>query len=194
MSSQDRVKWNARYAEQSAGAAREISACLREWVEHASPGRALDIACGTGRNAIFLASRGFVVEALDISAVALAQARQAAAAAGTQVDWIERDLDDGLAAATGPYQLVIQMHYVNAAITRSVPLLLASGGVFICQQHLQTSEAVGGPQSPQHRVAAGELPQLVADLEILHYTETLRSDPDGQRFALATLVARRTSA
>lgn len=185
------MKWNARYAEQSAGAAREISACLREWVEHAPPGRALDIACGTGRNAIFLASRGFVVEALDISALALAQARQAAGAAGAQVDWIERDLDEGL-AVVGPYQLVIQLHYVNAAITRSVPSLLAPGGVFICQQHLQTSEAVGGPQSPQHRVAAGELPQLAAGLEILHYAETLRSDPDGQRFALATLVARRS--
>mgnify|MGYP000860271905 CR=1 FL=1 len=185
------MKWNARYAEQSAGAAREISACLREWVEHAPPGRALDIACGTGRNAIFLASRGFVVEALDISALALAQARQAAGAAGAQVDWIERDLDEGL-AVVGPYQLVIQLHYVNAAITRSVPSLLAPGGVFICQQHLQTSEAVGGPQSSQHRVAAGELPQLAAGLEILHYAETLRSDPDGQRFALATLVARRS--
>lgn len=185
------MKWNARYAERSAGAAREISACLREWVEHAPPGRALDIACGTGRNAIFLASRGFVVEALDISALALAQARQAAGAAGAQVDWIERDLDEGLAVA-GPYQLVIQLHYVNAAITRSVPSLLAPGGVFICQQHLQTSEAVGGPQSSQHRVAAGELPQLAAGLEILHYAETLRSDPDGQRFALATLVARRS--
>lgn len=132
-----------------------------------------------------------MVEALDISALALAQARQAAGAAGAQVDWIERDLDEGLAVA-GPYQLVIQLHYVNAAITRSVPSLLAPGGVFICQQHLQTSEAVGGPQSPQHRVAAGELPQLAAGLEILHYAETLRSDPDGQRFALATLVARRS--
>ncbi len=185
------MKWNARYAEQSAGAAREISACLREWVVQAPPGKALDIACGSGRNAIFLASRGFAVEALDISAVALAQARQAAAAAGAQLDWIEHDLDEGLPAA-GSYQLVIQMHYVNAAITRSVPSLLAPGGVFICQQHLQTSEAVGGPQSPQHRVAAGELPQQVVDLEVLHYTEAFRSDPDGQRFALATLVARRT--
>lgn len=190
MSLHDREKWNTRYAERAAPAEREVPECLRRWVPAAARGRALDIACGAGRNAIFVASCGFAVDALDISAVALAQARGAAAAAGVAVNWIEHDLDAGL-PLPGPYQLVMQLHFANAAITRAVPALLAPGGVFVCQQHLRTAEEVAGPRGATHRVAPGELATLLPGLEVLHCVEEIRTDADGQRFAFATLVTRR---
>jgi len=190
VSLQDRLKWDARYAEGAYAERLHASECLRQWLPRVPQGRALDIACGAGRNALYLAANGFSVDALDISAVALARARDAARLAGIDVRWIEHDLDDGL-PVQGPYQLVTQLRYVNDAVTSAAPGLLAAGGFFVCEQHLRTQAAVSGPQSPRFRVAAGQLERLVPGLEIIALSEGLRTDPDGQRVALATLVARR---
>jgi 2-polyprenyl-3-methyl-5-hydroxy-6-metoxy-1,4-benzoquinol methylase len=190
MSQQDRLKWNNRYAEGAYAERPWPSRCLREWLDRIPRGKALDIACGAGRNALFLAANGFDVDAVDISGVALARAREEAARAGVRVNWIERDLDDGL-PVTGPYQLVIQLRYVNAAITRELASLLAPGGMFVCEQHLQTEAAVAGPQGPQFRVAPGQLARLVPGLEIIDIAEGLQTDPDGQPVALSRLIARK---
>lgn len=189
MSAKDRLKWDARYSAQASLGVHETDPFLDEWLAQASPGRALDIACGSGRQAIQLAMRGFAVDAIDISAVALELARQAASAGGVSINWIEHDLDDRL-PVRGPYQLVIQMHYVDVAVTKSVPPLLAPGGLFICQQHLQSTQAVAGPQRAAFRVAPGALPLLVPQLDVLHYAEESFETIDGTRLALARLVAR----
>jgi 2-polyprenyl-3-methyl-5-hydroxy-6-metoxy-1,4-benzoquinol methylase len=190
MSQQDRLKWNNRYAEGAYAERPWSSRWLQEWLDRIPRGKALDIACGAGRNALFLAANGFDVDAVDISGVALARAREEAARAGVRVNWIERDLDDGL-PVTGPYQLVIQLRYVNAAVTRAIASLLAPGGMFLCEQHLQTEEPVAGPQGPQFRVAPGQLAELVPGLEIIDIAEGLQADPDGQRVALSRLIARK---
>ena len=73
MSQDDQIRWNRQHAE--SGGSEEPSRFLREVLESESwdlpPGRALDLACGKGRNALYLASRGFHVTAVDISPVAL---------------------------------------------------------------------------------------------------------------------------
>lgn len=190
MSRHDQLKWDARYAQTEFVESRAVAACLLEWLDHAPRGRALDIACGSGRNAIHLAQHGFQVDAIDISTVGLTHARAAAERIGITVNWIVHDLDAGLPVG-GPYQLVIQLHYINAAVTREAVKLLAPDGLLICQQHLQTNETVAGPQNPQFRVAPGELRTLASGMEILHLEERLHERPQGERMALATLVARR---
>lgn len=190
MSREDQLKWDSRYAEADFVEGRTVTACVLEWLDQAPKGRALDIACGSGRNAIHLAQRGFEVDAIDISAVGLAHARAAAERVGVAVNWIVHDLDAGLPVSV-PYQLILQLHYINTAVTQAAVRLLAPGGLLICQQHLRTDEAVGGPQSPQFRVAPGELRALAEGLEILHLEERVEERPGGVRMALATLVARR---
>jgi SAM-dependent methyltransferase len=69
------------------------------------PGRALDLGCGQGRNAIFLARQGFAVQAVDLSGEALGQAREKARAAGVSVTWTEASVFD-LALAPGGVDLV----------------------------------------------------------------------------------------
>lgn len=194
MADADRAKWDARYAA-GAYAQREYpSVFLERCIERLPTGRALDLACGAGRNAIFLASRGHAVTAIDISTVAIERARERepAAALAFAVDWIAHDLDAELPVA-GPFDLVLQLRYVNPALTARVAALLAPGGVFLCEQHLQTEQAVAGPRGARFRVAHGELPRLVPGLEIVEYEETLDSDPDGETVALARLMARRPS-
>ena len=92
MSDTDRERWNARYASGEYAARTYPSALLAAWTDRLPPGRALDVACGLGRNAIHLAAHGYAVDAMDISDIALAGARERADAAGVTVNWIEADL------------------------------------------------------------------------------------------------------
>ena len=89
MSEQDRDKWNARYDDGAYADRDRPSELLTNWIDRIDAGRALDIACGTGRNARYLARRGFRVDALDIAASGLARGRELARSEGLSVNWIE---------------------------------------------------------------------------------------------------------
>ena len=93
MSDADRERWNARYAAGEYAARTYPSRLLAAWIGRLPRGRALDVACGLGRNAIHLAANGYAVDAMDISGVALARARERAETAGVAVNWIETDLE-----------------------------------------------------------------------------------------------------
>ena len=190
MAETDRRKWDARYAQGAYGAREYPAACLRERVDRIPRGTALDLACGAGRNALYLASQGYRVDAIDISRVGLTRARERADQLGLRVNWIAHDLDAGIPVA-GPYDLILQLRYVNDRLTRAVPALLAPGGAFLCEQHLRCDEKVAGPQNSAFRVAPGTLAELLPGLQVLEFSEGIRSDPDGERVALATLLALR---
>lgn len=93
MSDADKERWNARYASGEYIARTHPSELLARWIDRLPRGRALDVACGAGRNAIFLASEGYRVEAMDISSVALERASRRAQEEGLEVRWIEADLE-----------------------------------------------------------------------------------------------------
>jgi tellurite methyltransferase len=193
LSDDDRNKWNARYGESSAEPRREPSRFLQDWLPRLAqpPGAsALDIGCGSGRNAHYLAEQRYRVDAMDISSAGLQRGDRLAEDAGLTLHWIERDLEQGL-GLRGPYDLVIQFRYVNAGITAAVAELLSPGGVFICEQHLVSEAEVVGPRSREFRVAPGELKRLASPLELLHTSEELTADSDGRAVALSRLVARR---
>lgn len=199
MSRVDRLKWNARY-EAGAYAGRDHPAqLLADWAMHATRGRALDVACGAGRNSVFLSAEGFEVDAIDISATGIERARETAAAKGVRVRWIEGDLEEEPEALlpAGPYDLIVMVRYVNPNL---YPLLLdrlADKGIFLCEEHLQSDEEdVIGPRNPDYRLSPGELLQSVTAVaapkhRVLSYREGKVTDPDGRRAALAQLVLRR---
>lgn len=86
---QDTINWDDRYATQntpwdSGAHSRELERVINEWP--IEPCRVLEIGCGTGTNAIFLAQRGFTVTAVDVSALAVDQARSRVKQAGVNVD------------------------------------------------------------------------------------------------------------
>ncbi len=92
MSKQDRIKWNQRYAEGSYHKNNPVT-LVEEWLPRLPVGRALDVACGAGRNSLLLAQAGYQVDAIDISSEGLNQARQNAENQGLSINWIEQDLD-----------------------------------------------------------------------------------------------------
>lgn len=191
MSEADRVRWDDRYAE-GAYESRPHPSPFLEQNEDLLParGRALDLACGAGRNAIYLANRGLGVDAVDISRVALERGR--AAAGDLPIRWIECDLDDGF-EATAPYDLIVNIRYVNLALVTMLIESLKPGGVLVVEQHLATEADVIGPKNPAYRIAQGELARLARGMTIERVDEGLFDDPDGRPAALARLVARKVS-
>ncbi len=190
MSAADRGRWEARYREGAYAERKQPSGWLTEWAAAAPPGRALDVACGSGRNALHLAQLGFDVTGVDVAPTALAQAAAAAAARGLAATWLERDLDDGLGIA-GEFAFIAMIRYVDQALLRQLGGRLAPGGVLVVEEHLQTTQDVGGPRNPVFRVAPGALLEAAAGLDVLHHWEGVTADPDGVVMALARLAAKR---
>lgn len=188
MGQHDRNKWNKRYAEDSPRAAT-ASCLLTDWIADIPRGKAADIACGTGRNALFLARAGFDVDAIDISSEGLEIARENASRQNLEINWIEYDLEQPYNFATD-YQLIVVMWYVNLSLISRLCNCLAPGGYLLCEEHLLTDNDVTGPRNPEFRVAPGQLRELVSALDVLFYEELVEANEDGERSASARLVAR----
>jgi tellurite methyltransferase len=194
MSEADLRKWDDRYRAGSYAGRTHASALLARFIASVPRGRALDIACGTGRNALYLAEHGFEVDAVDISEVGLERARANAAARGVEVNWIAADLDDGLPVrklGDERYQLIALVRYVKLALVRPLISRLADNGVLVAEEHLATSAPVVGPKSAAYRVGPNVLLEAAGGLRILYYREGVVEDPDGRRAALAQLVGCR---
>ncbi len=188
MSDADRDKWERRYAEGSYTPRTHPTPLLEEWLARLPRGRALDMACGAGRNALHLAAAGYQVDAMDISTVALARGAARAAELGVEVNWINVDLDNA-ELSPDSYDLVVVARYVNRALTNALMASLREGGHLVYEQHFLTEREVDGPRSQSFRLRPNELLEMFRDLRVLYYREGLMADRDGRTMALAQLVA-----
>ncbi|HEX7235493.1 MAG TPA: methyltransferase domain-containing protein [Gammaproteobacteria bacterium] len=195
MSAAERDKWDARYRDGAYEGRTHPTALLAEWLPRLPRGRALDVACGAGRNALFLAANGYDVTALDISRVGLDRGRRAAAERGLRADWLYADLDEDLESElpSGPFDLIVWVRYVHRTLMPHLIARLATGGALVCEQHLATDEPVAGPTSAQFRLAPGELRRSAQILHIEHHYEGLAVDPDGRSVALVQLIGTKTA-
>jgi SAM-dependent methyltransferase len=189
MSEQDRNKWNQRYAEDSYHKNNPVT-LVEDWLPRLPVGRALDVACGAGRNAIFLAQAGYQVDAIDISREGLNLARQEADNQGLSINWIEHDLDLPYPFDTN-YDLIIVMWYVDLGLVSRLCDCLAPGGNLICEEHLITDLAVIGPTSSNYRVAPGALREAVSGLDVLLYEESIEMNAEGEQIASARVVVKK---
>ena len=192
MSDAERDKWDARYRDGAYEGRSHPTALLATWLPRLPRGRALDVACGAGRNALFLAANGYEVSALDISRVALDRGQRAAAERSLSIDWLCADLDDDPERALPPgrFNLIVWARYVHPTLMPYLIARLAAGGALLCEQHLTTDAPVAGPTSAGFRLAPGELSRSAAGLRIEHSYEGLVVDPDGRSVALAQLIGR----
>jgi SAM-dependent methyltransferase len=189
MSAEDRNKWNQRYAEDSYRKTNPVT-LLSDWLPKIPVGKALDVACGAGRNTIFLAEAGFRVDAIDISHKGLEQTAHKATESGLTVNCIEHDLDESYAFTTD-YDLIVVLWYVNLKLIRQLCDCLAPGGFLLCEEHLRSEQEVIGPGNPDYRVAPGALRDAVSTLDLLLYEEVVEPIPEGGQVASARVVARK---
>ncbi len=189
MSKQDLDKWNQRYAEDSYHKNNPVT-LLEEWLPRLPVGRALDVACGAGRNSIFLARAGFMVDAIDISPEGLSLAEGEAANQGLTINWIEHDLDQPYPFDSN-YDLIVVMWFVDLGLITRLCDSLAPGGYLLAEEHLITDQAVIGPTSSNFRVAPGDLREAVSRLEILFYEESVVKISEVEQVASARVVGKK---
>lgn len=188
--------WDRRYDTPDLIWSGEPNRFLREEAEGLAPGRALDLACGEGRNATWLARRGWEVTAVDFSGVALAKAGRLAAGHNVSVRLVEADLSEYV-PERGSADLVVILYLhvdpeLRARVLARADDALAPGGVLLVVAHdlLNLTEGHGGPQDPTvlttPEAVAAELPGLAIErAERVHRTV---STADGDVQAIDTLV------
>ena len=188
MSTEEQQRWDERYATGGYRPRTEPSPFVVSATARIPRGRALVLACGTGRNALYLAGAGFEVEAVDISAVAIAQAESEAERRGLEVKFRVADLDKE-ALPTGAYDLVTMVRYVKRDLWPRVVEALTGDGWLLTEQHLKTHREVIGPTGA-FRVEPGEMLRAFSDLRIVEYWEGVEAgDRDGEEAVLARLLA-----
>lgn len=188
MSEADREKWQRRYGERSYSARTHPTALLEEWLARLPRGRALDLACGAGRNALYLAAAGYRVDAMDIATVALERGARTALELGVEVNWIDVDLDT-VELVADSYDLVVVARYLNRRLTDALLNSLRDGGYLLYEQHFLTEQEVDGPRARSFRLEPNELLEMFRALRVLYYREDLMADGDGRTMALAQLIA-----
>ena len=193
MSEGDKERWDAKYRERGEGVAKPPSELLRELGERLpAQGRALDLAGGEGRHAIWLARRGLEVTLADVSAVALGRADAAARLAGVELRTVEVDLEAPGARPAGPWDLIVVFHYLQRDLFEWFAEALAPGGTLVYAQPTVTNLERHPRPSRRFLLADGELGDLArgAGLAVALHDEAWRV---GGQF-VARLVAKRRAA
>lgn len=198
MATADRAAWDERYAKSPSvwGAAANIFVMAA--LEGRTPGRALDLACGEGRNALWLAGNGWHVDAVDFSAVALAKGRARAESAGLPVEWVDADVTE-YQPEPAAYDAVV-IAYLQLPTATLEPVLtraaaaVAPGGVLVVVGHdaANLTDGVGGPQDPGVLYSVDRLAGAAAPLRIDRAERVERHISGAERPALdALLIATR---
>jgi tellurite methyltransferase len=170
----DRAKWNERYAAAGLYLGRSPSRFLADNIdlikELAAGKKALDIACGEGRNSIFLARNGFEVTGMDISEEGLAKAEQWANAAGLVVDF--RCLNLETFAFNESYDLIINFNFLLRGLVPLMVDALNPGGVIVFDT-IMDSPTLEGYHNRGYLLQPGELLEIFSSFkgEILLYEE-----------------------
>jgi SAM-dependent methyltransferase len=150
----EREDWNRRYETPELLWTAEANRFLVAEVETMPPGRALDVGTGEGRNAVWLAERGWQVTGVDFSDIGLAKARRLAEARGVEVDWVLADLRT-YQPEVDSYDLVVVLYlhlsaHDRASVLAACGRALGAGGVLVVIGHHSSNltEGCGGPQDP----------------------------------------------
>ena len=186
--------WDERFRAGDYPESPDPSPVLRAYVDSFPDGRALDVATGTGRNALFLAERGYEVDALDKSAEGLKIARRTAEERGldANVNWIRADATE-YEFPESTYGVVTVSFYRTLDRLGDVKAALRPDGALFYQHHLRTADPVdAGPSTDRYRFRSNELLRACLDLTVLRYDERL-TDEDGRTAADVTVVARNSS-
>jgi SAM-dependent methyltransferase len=152
----------------------------------------LDLACGAGRNAIFLAAQGWNVTAVDSSNEGLKLAGQRALDRGVEIDFILADLEKReFRIEPDDYSLICDCFYLQRDLFPSIREGISPGGIFVAEIHLEDKSPNLKPMNPAFLLRRGELLSEFTGWKIEHYDEAGADGPEQNRRKTARLIARR---
>jgi SAM-dependent methyltransferase len=184
-------RWNERFKGKDFTFGKEPNPFLKKYISLLPIGKALDIATGEGRNAIFLAQHGFDVGAIDISEMGLRKVRRLAREVGIKVQTILADLS-AYKIEREYYDLIANFYFLNRNLIPKIKKGLKKGGRIIFETYLleQRTLGTGGPKHPRYFLKSNELLELFKDFRILFYREGIFKE-GGRRKAIASLIAEK---
>jgi len=188
------TSWDDRYRRGEYPEDPDPSPVLRQYVEAFQDAPALDVATGTGRNALFLAAAGHTVDAIDRSRVGLQQAESGALEheLNDRVNWIQADVGS-YGFPRERYAAVTISYYRAVERFTDLKEALVPGGYLFVEHHLRSSEPTpSGPSSDRYRFGANELLHACLDLTVLYYDESTTTNPEGERRANVRVLARKS--
>lgn len=200
----DSHAWDNRYADPELLWTSEPSRFLVQETAGLRAGRALDLACGEGRNTVWLAQQGWQVTGVDFSKVALKKARRLAAGCSVSAEWVASDLMD-YRPPRAAFDLVGIFYLQLPAIERELVIdaaaaAVAPGGLFLLVAHdaENLAHGYGGPQDAAVLYTAADITADLAGSALeIERAETVGrpvQTPDGERIALDLLVRARRPA
>lgn len=189
------TSWDERFTAGEYPRDPEPAAVLRRYVEGLPAGRALDVATGTGRNAVFLATAGYEVDAIDRSVEGLRIARENARERGV-ADRLHPILADvpSFSFPASRYDLVTVSYYRAVDRFPALREALVPGGYLFVEHHVRATEPTPtGPHGDRYRFAANELLHACLGLTVLHYEEGAEERAGGDHRVVARILARNSS-
>ncbi len=147
------------------------SAFLVENIDLLPKGCVLDVAMGRGRNAVYLAGRGFDVEGVDISPEALEAAKALARQSGVRLTARLKDLEKDVFIEKDAYDLVICFNYLYRPLMPVLKAALRTGGMLVYETYIVDQAQFGRPRNPKHLLKHNELLNLFRDFRCLRYRE-----------------------
>ena len=196
METTEQAAWDQRYSGPDLVRGAGPDRFVTEEVAALPAGRAVDLGTGEGRNAIWLAERGWQVTAVDFSAAGLARAARLAAERGVSVDWAQAGLLDYQPAPRRCNLVLIAYIHLPAAslarVFRAAAAAVAPGGTLLVIGHDRdnVTRGHGGPQDPDRLYTPAEVTAELAGLAVRRAEQVMRPvpTPEGERTAIDTLV------
>jgi tellurite methyltransferase len=151
-------------------------------------GQVLDVAMGSGQNAVYLAKMGFQVEGVDISSESVNYALELAREAGVTIKAKVADLESGYSIAKHAYDLIICFRYLQRSLIPQIKNGLRNGGMVVYETFIVDQAVLfGKPRNPDYLLKHNELLDIFRDFRCLRYREGV---VEGRK-AIASIVAEK---
>lgn len=188
----DKRDWEEKYRGEELVFGREPARFLAENLHLLPQGKALDLAMGEGRNAIYLARHGWKVTGVDISETAVAKCLKRARQESVPVEAIAADLTT-YPIPEGTYDLILNFYYLQRNLIPSIKTGLKPGGMVVFETYIvEQLQYEGGPRDPAFLLAPNELLDHFRDFRVILYRElVVDSERDPGKKAIASLIARK---
>ena len=187
----DQKHWDKRFGKKDFAFGKKPNPFLKKTIHLLPKGRALDIAAGEGRNAVFLAQYGFEVDAVDISEKGLKKAQKLAKVKGIKINTFLVDLDQ-YQVEKERYDLIANFYFLKRRLIPRIKKGLKKGGRVIFETYLLEHRTLGteGPKQAKYFLKPNELLKLFKDFRILFYREGIFREGEKKK-AVASLIAEK---
>jgi len=166
----------------------EPSSFLAENVNILPKGRVFDVAMGSGRNAVYLAKRGFVVEGVDLSAEAIKEALELAKQEGVKISAQVADLEGNYRIKPHAYEVIVCFNYLQRSLIPQIKDGLRKGGMVVYETYTVDHAQFRRPNNPAHLLKHNELLDMFRDFRCHRYWEGII---EADQKAIASIIAEK---